>query len=133
VVAGRSHAVVGSAVLALVASGTATVETALLGTPMVVVYRLSPLTYFLGRPFVSVPHYAMPNLVADRGIVPELIQREFTPERVAACGLRLLEDEAKAEAMRRDLAEVRLKLGAPGASRRAAQAVFEILRRGKNA
>ena len=94
---------------------------------MVVVYRLSPLTYFLGRPFVSVPHYAMPNLVADRRIVPELIQREFTPEGVAAEGLSLLEDTARAEAMRRDLAEVRLKLGAPGASRRAAEAVAEIL------
>jgi lipid-A-disaccharide synthase len=133
VVAGRSHAVVGASALALVASGTATVETALLGTPMVVVYRLSPLTYFLGRPFVSVPHYAMPNLVADRRIVPELIQRDFTPTRVAAEGLRLLEDPARAEAMRRDLSDVRLKLGAPGASRRAAEAVSDLLGRGKNA
>ena len=73
----------GSAAVALVASGTATVETALLGTPMVVVYRLSPLTYLLGRPFVSVPHYAMPNLVAGRRVVPEIIQWDFTPERVA--------------------------------------------------
>jgi lipid-A-disaccharide synthase len=127
VVEGRSHAVLGSAVLALVASGTATVETAILGTPMVVVYRLSPLTYFLGRPFVSVPHYAMPNLVAGRRIVPEIIQAEFTPERVAAEGLLLLQDPEKAAAMRRDLAEVRLKLGASGASRRAAEAVNEAL------
>ena len=133
VVAGRSHAVVGSAALALVASGTATVETALLGTPMVVVYRLSPLTYFLGRPFVNVPHYAMPNLVADRRIVPELIQRDFTPERVATEGLDLLDHPARAEAMRRDLSEVRLKLGAPGASRRAAEAVFDLVWKGKNA
>lgn len=133
VIAGRSHAVVGSAALALVASGTATVETALLGTPMVVVYRLSPLTYFLGRPLVSVPHYAMPNLVAERRIVPELIQRDFTPERVAAFGLDLLAHPARAEAMRRDLSEVRLKLGAPGASRRAAEAVFDLAWGGKNA
>lgn len=126
-VEGQPHAVVASAAVALVASGTATVETALLGTPMVVVYRLSPLTYLIGRPFVNVPHYAMPNLVAGRRIVPEIIQREFTPERVAAEALSLLEDERRAEAMRRDLGEVRLRLGAPGASRRAAAAVAEIL------
>ena len=66
VLANRTHDIVGAADLALVASGTATVETALLGTPMVVVYRLSPVTYALGRPFVRVPHYAMVNLVAGR-------------------------------------------------------------------
>jgi lipid-A-disaccharide synthase len=129
---GRSHAVVGSAAVALVASGTATVETALLGTPMAVVYRLSPLTYLLGRPFVNVPHYAMPNLVAGRRIVPELIQRDFTPERVAAETLSLLEDGARASVMRRDLAEVRERLGEPGASARAAAAVEEVfLTRGR--
>ncbi|HEY6549507.1 MAG TPA: lipid-A-disaccharide synthase, partial [Vicinamibacteria bacterium] len=130
VVEGRSHAVVGSAALALVATGTATVETALLGTPMIVVYRLSALTYFLGRPFVNVPHYAMPNLVADRRIVPEVIQSDFTPDRVAAEGLRLLEDPEEAEKMRRELALVRLKLGAPGASRRAAEVVHGLLAQG---
>jgi lipid-A-disaccharide synthase len=134
VVEGRSHAVLGEAAVALVASGTATVETALLGTPMVVVYRLSPITYALGRPFVSVPHYAMPNLVAGRRVVPEIIQGDFTPERVAREALLLLDDPARAEAMRLALAEVRLKLGAPGASARAAAAVAEILEsRPKNA
>jgi lipid-A-disaccharide synthase len=123
VVAGKTHAVLGSARLALVASGTATVETALLGTPMVVVYRLSPLSYALGRPFVRVPHYAMVNLIAGREVVPELIQRDFTPERVAQEALTLLEDEDRAAEMRRDLGEVRRRLGAPGASRRAAQAL----------
>ena len=127
VVEGRIHAVVGSAAVALVASGTATVETALIGTPMVVVYRLSPLTYFLGRPFVHVERYAMPNLVAGRLVVPELIQADFTPERVAAEALSLLENGARAEAMRRDLAEVRLKLGGPGASQRAAAIVTRLL------
>ena len=127
VLEGRSHAVLGSAAVALVASGTATVETALIGTPMVVVYRLSPLTYFLGRPFVHVDRYAMPNLVARRLVVPELIQADFTPERVAAEALSLLENGARAEAMRRDLAEVRLKLGGPGASQRAAAIVTRLL------
>jgi lipid-A-disaccharide synthase len=127
VVQGETHAVVGGAALALVASGTATVETALLGTPMVVVYRLSPLTYALGRRFVNVPHYAMPNLIAGRRIVPELIQGDFTPERVSQEALRLLEDEEAAALMRQGLLEVRQKLGASGASERAAAVVAEWL------
>jgi len=122
-IVGKSHAVVGGAAIALVASGTATVETALLGTPMVVVYRLSPLTYALGRRFVSVPHYAMPNLIAGRRIVPELIQADFTPERVMSEAIALLENEALASMMRQGLQEVRQKLGAPGASARAAAIV----------
>ena len=127
VVLGRSHAVLGVAAVALVASGTATVETALIGIPMVVVYRLSPLTYFLGRPFVHVDRYAMPNLVAGRLVVPELIQADFTPERVTEEALSLLENEARAGTMRRDLAEVRLKLGGSGASLRAAAVVRDLL------
>ena len=130
---GRSQAVLGSASVALVASGTATVETALLGIPMVVVYRLSPLTYLLGRRFVDVPHYAMPNLIAGRRVVPELIQSDFTPERVAAEALSLLENEGQADAMRRGLAEVRHKLGEPGASKRAADIVASKLRSRQNA
>src|SRR5262249_12730219 len=71
IVAGATHAALGAARLALVASGTATVEAALLGVPMVVVYRVSRLTYGLGRPLVRVPHFAMVNLVAGRPVVPE--------------------------------------------------------------
>ncbi|MBI3931865.1 MAG: lipid-A-disaccharide synthase [Acidobacteria bacterium] len=125
--AGATHAAVGIADLALVASGTATVETALLGTPMVVVYRLSPLTYALGRPLVRVPHYAMVNLIAERRVVPELIQQDFTAERVAQEAQALLEDAGRAARMRADLEEVRRRLGAPGASARAAAAVRDIL------
>ena len=124
---GRTHEAVSAATLALVASGTATVETALLGTPMVVVYRISPLTYVLGRPFVRVPHYAMVNLIAGRRVVPELIQGDFTPERVAAEAESLLSDAGRAARMRADLAEVRQRLGEPGASRRAAQQVADLL------
>ncbi len=127
VVEGRTPAVVGSAALALVASGTATVETALLGTPMVVVYRLAPLTYALGRPFVRVARFAMVNLIAGRDVVPELIQGDFTPQRVAEEALRLLEDQARAERMRADLRAVRAALGAPGASARAADEVERLL------
>jgi lipid-A-disaccharide synthase len=125
-VSGQTHGLVGAASLALVASGTATVETALLGTPMVVVYRLSALTYALGRPFVRVPHYAMVNLIADRRIVPELIQRDFTPKRVAEEALAILNDPARAGAMSDALRAVRERLGAPGASERVADEVLAL-------
>jgi lipid-A-disaccharide synthase len=127
VVANQTHAVVGAADLALVASGTATVETALLATPMVVVYRVAPLTYALGRPFVRVAHFAMVNLIAGREVVPELIQSRFTPDRVASEALSLLEDAVRAERMREDLAEVRRRLGGPGASERAAGIVGRFI------
>jgi lipid-A-disaccharide synthase len=108
------------------ASGTATVQAALHGRPMVIVYRLSPVTYHVGRAFVHVTTYGMVNLVAGRPIVPELIQDAFTPAAVAREAVSLLTDHARAEAMRRDLAEVRARLGDPGASRRAAEAVLRM-------
>jgi len=120
--------VLASADLALVASGTVTVQAALHECPMVVVYRLSPLTYRLGKPFVHVDTYAMANLVAGRRVVPELIQDDFTPERVADEALRVLTDPSHAAAVRRDLHDVRGLLGTPGASRRAAEAVLEVAR-----
>ena len=123
--------VLAAADVALVASGTVTVQAALHECPMVVVYRLSALTYLLGKPFVHVETYAMANLVAGRRVVPELIQDAFTPDRVAAEALRVLTDAAHAAAVRRDLREVRGKLGTPGASRRAADAVLEVARRGR--
>jgi len=95
---------------------------------MVVVYRLSALTYRLGKPFVHVDTYAMANLVAGRRVVPELIQDAFTPEAVATEALRVLTDPAHAAQVRRELREVRGKLGTPGASRRAAEAVLEVAR-----
>jgi lipid-A-disaccharide synthase len=127
VVPDATHEILGSATAALVASGTATVEAALLGAPMAVVYRLSALTYALGRPFVRVRHYAMVNLIAEREVVPEIIQHEFTPERVAREADSLLADEQRRKRMKQDLAEVRRRLGAPGASRRAAEVVAELL------
>jgi lipid-A-disaccharide synthase len=127
VVANETHPVVGAADLALVASGTATVETALLGTPMIVVYRVAPITYALGRRFVRVAHFAMVNLIAEREVVPELIQSDFTAPRVAEEALSLLTDPRRAGRMREDLAEVRRRLGEPGASARAAAVVRELL------
>jgi lipid-A-disaccharide synthase len=122
-VAGQTHALLSAASAGIVASGTATVEAALMDMPMVVVYRLSSLTYALGRPFVSVPHYAMANLIAGREIVRELIQNDFRPEPVAREALALLEDRTRREAVRQGLGEVRARLGPPGASARAAAIV----------
>jgi lipid-A-disaccharide synthase len=127
VVSGRTHDVLSACAAAVVASGTATVEAALLGAPMVVVYHLSPVTYALGRRFVRVPHYAMVNLIAGRPVATELIQRDFTAERTAAEVLSLLEDPARRERMEADLDDVRTRLGAPGASSRAAGIVLEAL------
>ncbi len=130
-VRGETHALLGAADLGLVASGTATVEGALLGTPMVVVYRVSGLSYLLGRRFVKVPHYAMANLIAGRRVVPELIQAGFTAESVEREALALLDDPGRALRMRRDLAEVRCRLGGPGASERAAAIVRRFLADGQ--
>ena len=93
--------------VALVASGTVTVQAALHECPMVVVYRLSPLTYRLGRPFVRVDTFAMANLVAGRRVVPELIQDDFTPEAVAEQAMTILDDPVARDAMRAELRAVR--------------------------
>jgi lipid-A-disaccharide synthase len=122
-VGGAAHALLASARAGIVASGTATVEAALLSLPMVVVYRLSTLTYALGRPLVRVPHYAMANLVAGREVVRELIQGDFRPETVAAEALSLIEDGSRRAAVLAGLAETRVRLGREGASRRAAEVV----------
>jgi lipid-A-disaccharide synthase len=113
--------------LALCASGTATLETGLLGTPMLVCYRLSPWTFALARALVNVPHVSLVNLVLGRRAVPELIQGEATPERIAGEALALLSRRSAIEAMREDLAGLRARLGRPGASERAADEVSRFL------
>jgi lipid-A-disaccharide synthase len=113
--------------VALCASGTATLEVGLLGTPMVVVYRLASWTYLLARLLVRLPNVALVNLVLGRRVVPELIQGQANPERIAAEAARLLTDADARKTMRTALAEVRCRLGAGGASGRAAGEVAEML------
>lgn len=120
---GATRDVLSAARVAVVASGTATVETALTLTPMVVVYRLSALTYTLGKPLLSVSNYAMVNLIAGRVVVPELIQGDFTPSRVTEETLRVLDEGASRTEMLRNLEEVRAKLGKGGATAHAADEV----------
>jgi len=109
--------------VAVVASGTVTLEAAVLGIPMVVVYRTHALSAFLARRMLSIPYVAMANVVAGRRIVPECLQADFTPRRVAAEVIRLREDPSTVTRMRQDLAEVARRLGPPGASIRAARAL----------
>jgi lipid-A-disaccharide synthase len=117
--------------LAIVSSGTATVETALLDRPMIVIYRLSPLTARLAKPLVRTKFFSMVNLIAGRAVVPELFQDDFTPQRLAAEAEQLLSDSDEAkmrvEKMRLGLEEVRQLLGPPGAVERAADEIAKLL------
>jgi len=125
-VSGATDDVLAAADVVVTASGTATVQSAIHGRPMVIVYRLAPLTYRIGRSMVKVGTYGMVNLVAGRRIVPELIQDAFTPESVARETVSLLTDAARADTMRQDLADVRTRLGGRGASQRAAAAILQL-------
>ncbi|MBI3667759.1 MAG: lipid-A-disaccharide synthase [Acidobacteria bacterium] len=128
IVEGETCELLTHADLALVASGTATVEAALLGAPMVIFYRVQPATWLLGKWFVRTPYYSMVNLLAERKIVPELIQSDFTAQNLAGQARRLLEEPARINQMRQDLAEVAGKLsGGKQALARAADVVEELL------
>ena len=122
----RTDDVLAASDVVITASGTATVQAALHERPMVIVYRLSPLTYKLGKRFVLVDMYGMVNLVAGRRVVPELIQEGLTAEAVAQETIRYLTDADHRERTRKALGEVVVKLGAGGASRRAAEAVLRV-------
>jgi len=124
---GAAHELMQHAALAIAASGTATMECAFYGCPMIVVYKVNWLTYLIGRMVVKVNWLAMPNVIAGREIVPEFIQHDAKPERVAAVARELLEDDAKRKAMQRELASVVSSLGGPGASARVATAITNLL------
>ncbi len=128
IVEGQADDVIAAADAVVTASGTATVQTAIHGKPMVIVYRLSRLTYAIARRFVKVSTYGMVNLIAGRTIVPELIQDDCTPENVAREAVSLLTDRARMDTMRADVDAMRLKLGGAGASERAARAVLAAVR-----
>lgn len=124
--ADRFAAIAGSH-LAFCASGTATLEVGLLGTPMVVVYRVSPLTYAIGRLLVDLPFVSLVNLVLGRQVVPELLQAEADAERMAGAASRLLGRRSRIDAMRGALNGLRPALGESGASERAAGCLLEEL------
>jgi lipid-A-disaccharide synthase len=113
VLEGQTWDVLRSADLALAASGTVTIEATLLGTPMVAFYRVNKLSWLMGKHLVNVPFYSMVNLVAGRRIVPELIQNDMTPARLAAEALSLLDNESARAFMRSELQAVARKLAGP--------------------
>ncbi len=112
-----------------VASGTASLDAAMVGLPMVVIYRMSPITYWIGKRLIQVDHIAMPNLIAGKGIVPELLQDECNAARIAAELDRYLGDPSHAESVRNALQAVSRKLGDPGVYARAAERVLAHLPR----
>ena len=115
----------------IVASGTATVEAAMMNTPFVMVYRVSPLTYALGKPRVKVPRFAMVNLIAEEQVVPELVQHDFTAEKVVARLREILPDGPPRVRMMEGLARVKARLrpdqSAHGAAQRPADRAAEII------
>lgn len=127
VVEGRFYDVLHAARFCLVASGTATVETALFGVPMVVLYKVSPVTYWLARFLVDVDAIAMVNILAGRRVVPEFIQHEARADRILPEALKLAGDTPERVRMLDDLDGVRAELGGPGASERAAREILETL------
>ena len=127
VVKEASYDALGAADLSIVSSGTATVEAALMDAPMIVVYRLAPLTAAIARLLVRTPMFAMVNLIAGRRVVPELVQENFTSARLASEAIRLLDSQDARAEMRRGLAEIREKLGPPGAVERAADLIAAMM------
>jgi len=127
VVEGLTHEVMAGADVLLIASGTATLEAALLGTPMVVCYRVSRLTEALARLLTRSPWISLPNIVAGRGAVPEILQDEVSGARLSSEAERLLVDPVAATAQRAAFKEVRSKLGQPGVGARAARAVLKVV------
>ena len=129
VIEGESWDAMAHADMALAASGTVTVEAALLGTPMVTFYKVTPLSWMAGKFLVDVPFYSMVNLIAGRAVVPELMQGQMTGESLAREAMRLLTDSAARQEMKAGLADVKEKLAQVGmaAPRRAAALIEDIL------
>ena len=124
----RTDAALVAADVAITASGTATVQGAIHGCPMVVVYKLSPMTYRLGKPFVKVDTYAMANLIAGSRLVPELIQEACTSARIVQEAVSLAVEPDRRRLVIAGLREVRDRLAKPGASGRAAEAILGVAR-----
>lgn len=124
---GQAERVMRQADLLLITSGTATLQAALAGAPMVVVYKTGGFNFWLASSLVKVDHIAMPNLIYDGDLLPELVQDDATAQTVAAEGMNILNDSARRQAMIQGLDEVRQKLGGPGANARTAELVMQLM------
>ena len=127
IIEGKTYDCLNIADFCLVASGTATLETAIMQRPFVVVYKMSLLNYLLYRPQVKVPYIGMVNIVAGRKIVPEFIQFKARPKEISEQVLEILQNPTLIEQMKNDLAQVKSLLGEKGASLRAAQIILNFL------
>jgi lipid-A-disaccharide synthase len=128
VVEGFTYDVMNLCELLITASGTATLEGAILGKPMIIIYKVSFPSYWVGRALIRVDHIGLVNLVAEKEIAPELIQKEVNPQRIADEAFRILKDPLLSRKMTESMGEVRQKLGEPGAAQRAARIVTSLLR-----
>ncbi len=122
---GQTYDVLNASDLALVASGTATLEAALLGIPQVVIYRTSSSTYYVAKMLLKIPHVALPNIVCQREIIPELLQNDAIPDKIGAQLIKIWQPEERAR-IRADYQEMRQRLGEAGAISRAAQMVLGV-------
>ena len=127
VVENNVYDVIGLSDIVMVASGTATLETALLEIPMVIVYKVSPLSYFMGRIIINVDHIGMVNIIAGKKIVPEFIQNDATSDNIANEIYDILLNIPRMDTIKGDLSQIREKLGSPGAADRAAELAYELI------
>ncbi len=127
VVEGFTYDVMNLSELLITASGTATLEGAMLGKPMIIIYKVSFPSYWIGRALIRVDHIGLVNLVAEKEIAPELIQKDVNPQRIADEAFRILRDPILSRKMTESMGEVRQKLGEPGAVQRTARIVISLL------
>lgn len=128
IVEGKTYECIAAADFCLVCSGTATLETAIMQKPFLLIYKMNLLNYLLYRPQVKLPYIGLANIVVGRKIIPELIQFQATPGKIAEETLSILNDPARLEKMHKDLAEVKTCLGEPGAAIRASHIIIDFLK-----
>jgi lipid-A-disaccharide synthase len=119
--------VIGCTDVSMVASGTATLETALMETPMVVIYKVSALSYYVGKMVINVDHIGLVNIIAGKTVVPELIQFEASPERIATAIMDILSTEGRLESIKAELKKIRDMLGSHGAAERVARMAYDMI------
>ena len=128
IVEGKTYECIAAADFCLVCSGTATLETAIMQKPFLLIYKMNLLNYLLYRPQVKLPYIGLANIVVGRKIIPELIQFQASPDKIAKETLSILNDPARLEKMHKDLAEVKTCLGEPGAAIRASHIIIDFLK-----
>jgi lipid-A-disaccharide synthase len=127
VLRGQTYDAIAVSDLCLVASGTATLETAIIGIPMIVVYRVNWLTSLISKLVIQARHIGLPNVIAGKRIVPEFIRADFKPELIGREAIKILDDPKRRQKIRDELTKVRESLGEPGASRRVADQIARRL------